>query len=423
MRGQPIHLKPTRICILARCVGLLLAVASILGCKGPVEAPADPGTAGLIDEDVSEHLRALGYVAWDEDADPSLSGAVVHDAAAVTPGANLYTDDEDTVLLIDVEGTLLRSWELPGKTHCEHAELLSSGNLAVLCERQALVILEPEGTVVLEVAGNMHHDVAELEDGSLLVPVRDAARRYRGRSVVFDSLLQILPDGSTRRFWSTYDELETLRGLHSRGELDALPSPRILVHYLWRWVRGRAINEHDYYHLNAVGVLGKTSLGQRDRRFRSGNLLISLRNADTIAILDRDTLETVWHWGEGVLELPHDPAWLSEGHLLVFDNGTRRGHSRVLEVDPRNGEVVWHYPEEDSHSLLSEWRGSSQRLPGGNTLICESERGHVLEVTPEGEVVWEFWNPELGDEGRKRIYRFTRLSPESAKRLLDSVPE
>lgn len=391
-----------------------------MGCEKPAEAPADPGTAGLIDDDVSEHLRALGYVAWDEDADPSLSGAVVHDVAAVAPGANLYTNDEDTVLLIDREGALLRSWVLPGRAHCEHAELLSSGLLAVLCEREGLVILEPDGTVALEVPGNVHHDVAELEDGSLLVAVRDEARRYRGRSVVFDSILQVLPDGTTRTFWSSYDQLETLRGLHDQGELDTMPPLRILVHYLWRWVRGKAINDHDYYHLNAVGVLGETSLGRRDGRFRSGNLLISLRNADTIAILDGDTLEPVWHWGEGTLELPHDPTWLPEGHLLVFDNGTRRGTSRVLEVDPRAGEIVWHYPEGESHSLFSEWRGSSQRLPGGNTLICESERGHVLEVTPEGRVVWEFWNPDLGEKGRKRIYRFTRLPPARVERLLAS---
>ena len=419
--------KSTQIQATPWLVVVYLAAALVIGCgrsvEAPAEAPVDQGTASLVEDDVSEHLRALGYVAWDEDADSSLSGVILHHASAVAPGANLYTNDEDAVLLIDAEGTLLRRWELPGREHCEHAELLSSGRLAVLCEREALVILETDGSVALEVPGNVHHDVAELEDGSLVMPVRDEARRYRGRAVIFDSILQISPDGGTSTLWSSYDQLETLRGIHARGELETLPSPRILAHYLWRWLRGKGINRHDYYHLNAVKVLGKTTLGQRDGRFRAGNLLISLRNADTIAILDRESLEPVWHWGEGVLELPHDPTWLPEGRLLVFDNGTRRGYSRVLEVDPETEEIVWRYPPGGSHSLNSEWRGSSQRLPGGNTLICESEQGHVLEVTPEGEVVWEFWNPELSDEGRKRIYRFTRLPPESVALLLDSVPK
>ena len=403
-------------------LGLFLMVAIVFGCRGPDEAPPESDTRGLVEEDVSEHLRALGYVAWDEAADQSLSGTVLHDPSAVEPGANLYTNDEDTVLLIDAEGVLLRSWKLPGRKHCEHAELLSSGRLAVLCEREALVILDPDGAIALEVPGNVHHDVAELGDGSLLVPVRDEPRIYRGRSVVFDSILQILPDGTTRPFWSTYEELETLRGLHTEGELDSWPSPRILAHYLWRWLRSNAVNHHDYYHLNAVEVLGETPLGRKDHRFRSRNLLISLRNADILIILDGDTLEPVWHWGEGDLELPHDPTWLPNGRLLVFDNGTRRGYSRVLEVDPQSGELRWQYPRRGERSLLSEWRGSSQRLAGGNTLICESERGHALEVSPAGEVVWEFWNPDLGNEGRKRIYRFTRITPEEVAVLLDTMP-
>ena len=33
-------------------------------------------------------------------------------------------------------------------------------------------------------------------------------------------------------------------------------------------------------------------------------------------------------------------------------------------------------------------RGMSQRLPNGNTLIVNSERGTLLEVTPEKEIAW-----------------------------------
>ena len=73
-------------------------------------------------------------------------------------------------------------------------------------------------------------------------------------------------------------------------------------------------------------------------------------------------------------------------------------------------------PQQD---FFSPWRGSVQRLPNGNTLICSSERGQVFEVTPDGRVVWEFWNPDLravsGDDGRferRRIYRFQRVAAE-----------
>ena len=57
--------------------------------------------------------------------------------------------------------------------------------------------------------------------------------------------------------------------------------------------------------------------------------------------------------------------------------------------------------------------GSAQRLPNGNTLIAETDRGHAFEVTKDGEIVWEFYTPvevRWGIEGRPAIYRMTRVA-------------
>ena len=72
---------------------------------------------------------------------------------------------------------------------------------------------------------------------------------------------------------------------------------------------------------------------------------------------------------------------------LIFDNGKHRGWSRVIEVDPDRGEVTWSYPPDGARTLFSEVRGFAQRLPGGTTLITESERGHVLEVNRAGDLL------------------------------------
>jgi len=37
--------------------------------------------------------------------------------------------------------------------------------------------------------------------------------------------------------------------------------------------------------------------------------------------------------------------------------------------------------------------GGAQRLAGGNTLICEGNKGYIFEVTPGGDVVREFISP------------------------------
>ncbi len=35
----------------------------------------------------------------------------------------------------------------------------------------------------------------------------------------------------------------------------------------------------------------------------------------------------------------------------------------------------------------------ANRLPNGNTLICESVDGTIFEVTPKKETVWKYVNP------------------------------
>ncbi len=83
----------------------------------------------------------------------------------------------------------------------------------------------------------------------------------------------------------------------------------------------------------------------------------------------------------------------------------------MLEVDPVTDEIRWEYNGDPPEAFFSALRGGCQRLPNGNTLITESDRGRVFEITPEGEVVWEFYNPvtRSGGSERSAIYRLTRL--------------
>jgi hypothetical protein len=404
----------------------LLALLLLLsGCPGASEhesssrgATPAPPLAG----DVSEHLRQLGYEAWDEDADRGVSGVVWHAREKAAPGLNLFTNDVDAVLLMDAEGAVVRRWGISGGRHCEHVELIEGPRLAVVCEALGLVVLEPDGSVAWKLPAMVHHDVAQRPDGSLLVAIRDEPRFHRGRSVEFDALLEVSPEGVARKVWAGADAFEALRARHGETELDEWARPLDIARYAYRRLRGRRIRPVQYYHLNSVEVLGETPLGRTDPRFRSGNVLLGLRNANTAAILDGSTWEPLWHWGEQDLDLPHMPTLLPSGHLLVFDNGTRRGWSRVVELDPVEERIVWQYPEEPRTGFFSEWRGSSQRLPNGNTLICLSEQGRVVEVDSEGGLVWEFWNPDIGDKGRKRIYRVERLPPATAEVLLRASP-
>jgi hypothetical protein len=135
-------------------------------------------------------------------------------------------------------------------------------------------------------------------------------------------------------------------------------------------------------------------------------------------VLERDTYRILWAWGEGQLEWPHHPTLLSNGRILIFDNGIERQRSRVLEMDPLTGEIVWEYAPPPPEVFYSYTRGSAQRLSNGNTLICESDKGRAFEVSPGGEIVWIWLNPDTIGGTRKTVYRMIRHPVSVIARLL-----
>jgi hypothetical protein len=116
----------------------------------------------------------------------------------------------------------------------------------------------------------------------------------------------------------------------------------------------------------------------------------------------------------------HDAQWIPKGypgagHVLVFNNGGGRPAGNyssvdeiVLPVDAQGDytrtpgepfgprEPVWSYTAPKKEELFSFIMSGANRLPNGNTLICESVGGTIFEVTPEGESVWKYANPSGG---------------------------
>ena len=51
-------------------------------------------------------------------------------------------------------------------------------------------------------------------------------------------------------------------------------------------------------------------------------------------------------------------------------------------------------------AFYSSHISGAQRLPNGNTLICEGRTGRIFEITAQGEVVWEYVNPYFAGSTR-----------------------
>lgn len=186
----------------------------------------------------------------------------------------------------------------------------------------------------------------------------------------------------------------------------------------------------DYLHINNLKVVGPNHwFTAGDKRFAPDNLLIDSRNANFIVIIDRKSGNVVRSLGPNYPELgltlsrkvprpvdrtsgQHDAHIIPEGlpgagNLLVFDNEGEGGYppvplavtdgSRVLEIDPVKKEIVWQYSAESSGqpawSFRSAFISDARRLPNGNTFIDEGQTGRLFQVTPAGEIVWEYVNP------------------------------
>jgi hypothetical protein len=241
--------------------------------------------------------------------------------------------------------------------------------------------------------------------------------------VRFAFLAKITDDGRVIDRWSTRDHLDEIKTAFDQSSF--LDRRLVSLHFnrVLHLVTRRQAPTYDYFHPNSVQEIGANAHQQLEA-FRPGNLLVCFRNINQIAALDARTMEILWTWGEGELQWPHHATMLENGNVLVFDNGIERKFTRALEIDPTTGRTIWQYPGDPAdpdHRFYSPYKGSAQRLGNGNTLICDAENGRVVEVTPAGRVVWEFFYPELNRRGqRASIYRAIRYPEEMVDRLIET---
>ncbi|HTE87220.1 MAG TPA: aryl-sulfate sulfotransferase [Dehalococcoidia bacterium] len=339
-----------------------------------------------------------------------------YDAARVSRGFTLFApinETNRTIYLVDIEGQVVHTWEMPEPP----------GLYGYLTERGTLVCMGSvpndsfigrsrfHGGVVREVdwdghvlweihQPDQHHDARRLRNGNVLLlcaarlPDSVAARVRGGRPgseqegghMDADYLQELTTDGKVVWEWRSWEHLDPAENVIT-GVQDAREE----------WTHGNSISE-----------------------MRDGNILISFRNISTIAMIDRNSGNIYWKLGAPPLAGQHAPHILASGNILLFDNGPHRldetfPYSRVLEIDPATKQIVWQYADTPPWKFFSPRISNAQRLPNGNTLICEGSFGRIFEVTSEGETVWEYVNPHFGGTGDPatqinnvfRAYRYT----------------
>ena len=118
--------------------------------------------------------------------------------------------------------------------------------------------------------------------------------------------------------------------------------------------------------------------------------------------------------GNQQLYQQHHTHWIETncpgaGNILIFNNGIGRGYSTVNEIVPPvdlagnytlatgaafgPASPVWTYTATPPTNFYSSEISGAQRLPNGNTLICEGIKGNLFEVTSAGQTVWSYMCP------------------------------
>lgn len=142
----------------------------------------------------------------------------------------------------------------------------------------------------------------------------------------------------------------------------------------------------------------------------------------------------------------HDASWIPDGlndggKFMMFNNGTKSQASSIDIIDApvdNDGnytinateafgpaEPCWSY---NKSGFYSNHLGSAERLPNGNTLICEATEGYFFEIDPQKN---EVWNYSIGSMGQApQCHRYTednvgikeKISSEKAKTSLYNMP-
>lgn len=347
------------------------------------------------------------------------SGVRIHDKNSISPGVTLLTgywrnfDWKAGIRLIDSKGSVLHQWKTdPAEIwrtspHVDHVRgtknisenyihgcyLFNNGDVIFSIEHLGLVRMNSHGNVLWKLPYRTHHSVTRDEYGHFWVcgtkwleDTPEGLERlalYPGLKlpVAEDFALLVTEHGEIIR------EISILKALFHSG------------HQKLIWQTG-APRSGDILHTNDVEPLF-SAMADQYPMFNSNDIIVSTRYLNMVFVIDVETERIKWLSG-GFLQ-QHDPDFVGNGHISVFDNnndgsseGDYLGGSRILMLKVGSDEISVLYPKIGTQRFYTEMGGKIQRLKNGNLLITEARPGRVFEVDETGRTVWE-WVSERYD--------------------------
>ncbi len=360
-----------------------------------------PATEDLTDEqrEAIAELEGLGYADGYEKPKGFIN-VTTYNPLMAADGYNLYTSAHACeAVLINMAGKVVHRWSYKledafpdyemkftrgfGGDSWRRVYLYENGDLLALYVGVGLIKLDKDSKPIWTFSCASHHDLFVDQDGIIYLLTRKGKiipRILELEPVLEDFITVIGPDGTIIK------EISVLKAFEQSAYASFLDDPA---------------THADLLHTNTIEILDG-SFANRSPLFKKGNALISCRKIDVIAIVDMDDGKVVWGLS-GQWRAQHDPIMLDNGNILLLDNHGHNGMSKVIELDPFSQKIIWAYMGTPENGFYTDACGTNQRLSNGNTLITESDSGRAFEVTPENQIVWEFYNPARAGEENELI--------------------
>ncbi len=391
-----------------------------------------------------------------------------------------------TIYLIDNQGRVVHRWDLDADAL--FARLLENGNLLTFANvdpGRAVREIDPNGNILWECSqGIPHHDFLKMPNGNVLLLSRQHKTAEEAIAAGADPdfvsadglrvphIVEARPTGPASCEivweWSVWDHLiQDLDSSKANYGVVADHPELIDLNY-----RPSELYDPRYW-IRSNGIDYNPELDQ---------IILSPRFFGEVWIIDHSTTtseaadhhggkggkggDLLFRWGnprawragtpeDQQLFRPHNSQWIAPGlpgagNILIFNNGSevsefQRGYSSVDEITPpvdgtnyrldpgsvyAPAEPVWTYTAERPSDFFAPYISGTQRLPNGNTLICDGVHGTLFEVTPAGKTVWKYINPltangplrqgepvpiELVDDAERPanlVYRAYRYAPD-----------
>ena len=365
-------------------------------------------------KDEQAMLEALGYAISGETASGP-TGVTLHDEERALGGWNLYMSTLGLeAVLIDMKGRVLHRWRgrsTPADRRKKRklglwwrrTQLFPNGDLLALSDYGARMKLDAESRRIWVYDAACHHDFDIAPDGRIFTLMGTDPIQQPGfdQPLSEDFVVELGPNGVERKRVSLLDAL--VRG----GQKSAMRELREYQNHA-----KDPIDAQDLTHLNALEIL-RAPPPKFPEAFQKGRLLLSTPKNHRLMLMDFARGEVVWSMN-GSFRYQHDPTLTQDGRLLLFDNqGAADQRSRVLEVDPAAGTKVWSYGDVPDPLFFSKCCGRVHALANGNLLAIVSMEGRAIEITPDGEIVWEFRIPDVIDGKTAILNDLVRIDPTS----------